>query len=83
MASFQLAQPHCKREPTIDNVLQFFLITVKGCNKLSNIKVLQLAHNCIIPSKVIELTSVITQNTSLETVATVGWYNFECCIILT
>ena len=53
----------------LDNMLQTGLIKiVKACNKLSNIKVLQLAHNCIAPSKVVELTSIITQNTSLETV---------------
>ena len=51
----------------LDNMLQTGLIKIaKACNKLSNIKVLQLAHNCIVPSKVVELTSVITQNTSLE-----------------
>ena len=50
-----------------DNMLQNGLIKVANeCNKLSNIKVLQLAHNCIIPSKAVELTSIITQNTSLE-----------------
>ena len=53
----------------LDNMLQTGLIEiVKACNKLSNLKVLQLAHNCIIPSKVVELTSIITQNTSLERV---------------
>ena len=53
----------------LDNMLQTGLIKVaKACNKLSNIKVLQLAHNCLIPSKVVELTSIITQNNSLETV---------------
>ena len=53
----------------LDNMLQTGLIKiVKACNKLSNIKVLQLAHNCIAPSKVVELTSFVTQNTSLETV---------------
>ena len=52
-----------------DNKLQIGLIKIaKACNKLSNIQVLQLAHNCIIPSKVVELTSIITQNTSLERV---------------
>ena len=51
----------------LDNMLQTGLIKIaEACNKLSNIKVLQLAHNCIVPSKVVELTSVITQNTSLE-----------------
>ena len=51
----------------LDNMLQTGLIKIaKACNKLSNIKVLQLAHNCIVPSKVVELTSVITQNTALE-----------------
>ena len=50
----------------LDNMLQTGLIEIaKACNKL---RVLQLAHNCIIPSKVIELTSIITQNASLETV---------------
>ena len=50
-------------------MLQTGLIKIaKACNKLSNIKVLQLAHDCIAPSKVVELTSIITQNTSLETV---------------
>ena len=50
-----------------DNMLQNGLIKVANeCNKLNNIKVLQLAHNCIIPSKAVELTSIITQNTSLE-----------------
>ena len=50
-----------------DNNFQTGLIKIaKACNKLSNIKVLQLAHNCIVPSKVVELTSVITQNASLE-----------------
>ena len=53
----------------LDNMLQTGLIKIaKACSKLSNIKVLQLAHNCIIPSKVVELTSIITQNTSLERV---------------
>ena len=53
----------------LDNMLQTGLIKIaKACNKLSNIQVLQLAHNCIIPSKVVELTSIITQNTSLERV---------------
>ena len=53
----------------LDNILKTGLIKiVKACNKLSNIKVLQLAHNCIIPSKVVELTTLITQNTSLERV---------------
>ena len=53
----------------LDNILKTGLIKiVKACNKLSNIKVLQLAHNCIVPSKVVELTSLITQNTSLERV---------------
>ena len=53
----------------LDNMLQTGLMEiVKVCNKLSNIKVLQLAHNCIIPIKVVELTSIITQNTSLERV---------------
>ena len=53
----------------LDNMLQNGLIKiVEACNKLSNIKVLQLTHNCIVPSKVVELTSVITQNTSLERV---------------
>ena len=53
----------------LDNMLQTGLIKIaKACNKLSNIKVLQLAHNCIVPSKVVELTSVIAQNTSLERV---------------
>ena len=53
----------------LGNMLQTGLIKIaKACNKLSNIKVLQLAHNCIVPSKVVELTSVITQNTSLERV---------------
>ena len=53
----------------LDNMLQTGLIeVVKACNKLSNIKVLQLAHNCFIPSKVVELTSIITQNISLERV---------------
>ena len=53
----------------LDNMLQAGLIEiVKACNKLSNIKVLQLAHNCIIPSKAVELTSIITQNASLERV---------------
>ena len=52
-----------------DNMLETGLIKVaEACNKLSNMQVLQLAHNCIIPSKVVELTSIITQNTSLETV---------------
>ena len=41
---------------------------VKACNKLSNIQVLQLDHNCIISSKVVELASIITLNTSLERV---------------
>ena len=50
----------------LDNMLQTGLMKIaKACNKLSNIQVLQLAHNCIIPSKVVELTSIITQNTSL------------------
>ena len=53
----------------LDNMLQTGLIKIaEACNKLSNIHVLQLAHNCIIPSKVVELTSIITQSTSLETV---------------
>ena len=53
----------------LDNMLQTGLIKIaKACNKLSNIKVLQLAHNCIVPSKVVELTSVITQNTSVDRV---------------
>ena len=53
----------------LDNMLQTGLIKIaKACNELSNIKVLQLAHNCIVPSEVVELTSVITQNTSLERV---------------
>ena len=53
----------------LDNMLQTGLIEiVKACNKLSNLKVLQLAHNCIIPSKVVELTSIITQNVLLERV---------------
>ena len=53
----------------LDNMLQTGLIdVVKACNKLSNLKVLQLAHNCIIPSKVVEMTSIITQNVSLERV---------------
>ena len=53
----------------LDNMLQTGLIEiVKACNKLSNIKVLQLAHNCIVPCKVVELTSIIMQNTSLERV---------------
>ena len=50
-----------------DNMLQNGLIKVANeCNKLSNMKVLQLAHNCINPSKAVELTLIITQNTSLE-----------------
>ena len=53
----------------LDNMLQTGLIKIaEACNKLSNIQVLQLAHNCIIPSKVVELTSIITQSTSLERV---------------
>ena len=53
----------------LDNMLQNGLIKIaKACNNLSNIQVLQLAHNCIIPSKVVELTSIITQNTSLATI---------------
>ena len=53
----------------LDNMLQTGLIKIaKACNKLSNIKLLQLTHNCIVPSKVVELTSVITQNSSLERV---------------
>ena len=53
----------------LDNMLQTGLIKItEACNKLSNIQVLHLAHNCIIPSKVVELTSIITQNTSLLTV---------------
>ena len=53
----------------LDNMLQTGLVKIAtACNKLSNIQVLQLAHNCIIPSKVVELTSIITQNTSLERV---------------
>ena len=51
----------------LDNMLQTGLIEiVKTCNKLSYMKVLQLAHNCIVHCKVVELTSIITQNTSLE-----------------
>ena len=50
----------------LDNMLQTGLIeVVKACNKLCNIKVLQLAHNCIVPCKIVELTSIITQSTSL------------------
>ena len=53
----------------LDNMLQTGLIKIaEACNRLSNIQQLQLAHNCIAPSKVVELTSIITQNTSLETV---------------
>ena len=52
-----------------DNMLQNGLIKIANvCNKLNNIKVLQLAHNCVISSKAVELTSIITQSTSLETV---------------
>ena len=52
-----------------DNKLQTGLIKIaEACNKLSNIEMLQLARNCIIPSKVVELTSIITQNISLERV---------------
>jgi len=51
----------------LDNVLQTGLINVaKACNKLSNIQVLQLAHNCIVPNKIVELISIITKITSLE-----------------
>ena len=53
----------------LDNILQAGLIKIaKVCNSLTDIRVLQLAHNCIIPSKVVELTSIITENTSLERV---------------
>ena len=65
-----------------DNKLQIGLIKVaKACNKLTNIQVLQLTHNCIIPSKVVELTSIITQNTSLERVLFGGitLNAAECC----
>ena len=68
----------------LDNMLQSGLIeVVTACKKLSNIKVLQLAHNCIIPSKVVELTSIITQNTSLERVLLGGitLNAAECCHI--
>ena len=57
----------------LDNMLQTGLIKIaKTCNKLNNIHVVQLAHNCISPSKVVELTSIITQNTSLERVLVGG-----------
>ena len=53
----------------VDNMLQTGLMKIaEACNKLSNIQVLQLAHNCIIPSKVVELILIITQSTSLERV---------------
>ena len=53
----------------LDNMLQTTLIHIsKACNELNSIKVLQLAHNCIIPSKVVELTSIITHSTSLQRV---------------
>ena len=53
----------------VNNMLQSGLIKIaKACNKLTNIQVLQLAHNCIIPSKLVELVSVIAQNTSLKTI---------------
>ena len=53
----------------LDNNLQTGLIEiVKACIKLGNIEVLQIAHNHITSGKVIELTSIITQITSLERV---------------
>ena len=53
----------------LDNMLQTGLISIaRACKKLNNLHILQLAHNCIIPSKVLELTTIITECTSLETV---------------
>ena len=51
----------------LDNMLQMGLIKVaKECSKLAYIKLLHLAHNCINPSTIADLTSIITESPQIE-----------------
>ena len=50
-----------------DNMLQMGLITIaKECSKLTYMKVLHFAHNCINPNKIVDVTSIFQKDSLLE-----------------
>ena len=50
-----------------DNLLENGLLQiVECCSKLSNLEVLVLSHNCIIPTQVVNLTSIISKSNSIK-----------------
>ena len=56
-----------------DNIFKTSLIhIVKSCNKLLNLKLLELSHNCISPQSVIDLASSVSECKSLESLSLGG-----------
>ena len=50
-----------------DNMLQMGLITIaQECSKLTYLKVLHFAHNCINPNKIVDVTSIFEKDSLLE-----------------